>query len=363
MQDHTAEDLLRTLVAFPTVSTNPHANHECLEFIGGYLAQRGMFVQRFAWNGAESLVAMTRPHSKTPKVMLAAHADVVPADDSLFELRLEDGKYYGRGVYDMKFAIATYMQLVDSLQGKLQAYDFGIMVTCDEETGGRDGVARLVDDGFIPQVCILPDGGDNWQVQTASKGFQAFTISINGNPVHGSRPWLGDNAITKLLGVLDEIAALFPKVPSADTNTISLNRLNGGEAMNQVPAQASMTVDIRTVSRADHSRLFEEITAICHRNGATYQHISDGAPTTSDLNDPLIAPFARLVTKHTGTEQRGFHALGASDIRFFVPYGVPCISVYPAGGNPHAVDEWLAKDSLRHFYSILSDYLEQIARQ
>jgi succinyl-diaminopimelate desuccinylase len=355
------EDILRQLVAFPSVSTDRQANHECIEYIASFLAERGLFVERFEFNGIESLVATTKQGTKNPKVMLAAHCDVVPAEPPEFELRAETGRYYGRGVVDMKFAIAAYMQLADDLKDNLGNYDFGIMITSDEEVGGRDGTAMLVDAGYIPEVCILPDGGDNWHIQTSSKGFLAFEISAEGKPAHGSRPWQGDNAITKLLGILDEIAALFPKVPSGDTNTISLTRFNGDEAMNQVPAQAKMSIDVRTISSAEHARLYEAISTICHHNQASYSHISDAAPTNTDLNHPLVAPFAKLVTKYTSVEQHGYHALGASDIRFYVPYGVPCISVYPTGGNLHAADEWIDAQALQDFKTILNDYMRVVA--
>jgi len=68
----------------------------------------------------------------------SAHVDVVAGDESLFTLRTSGDKLSGRGAYDMKFAIAAYMQLVDELQGTLNAYDFSIMITTDEEYGGRD---------------------------------------------------------------------------------------------------------------------------------------------------------------------------------------------------------------------------------
>jgi len=356
------EDILRTLIAFRTVSGDKQAADDCLRYCADFLAAHGMHIRRFEWNGFPSLVATTRAGSKTPRVMLAAHLDVVPAEAADFTLQKQDGVYLGRGVLDMKFAVAAYLQTVQDLGTDLRNYDFGIMLTTDEEVGGRDGVARLVDEGYIPGVCVLPDGGDNWNIQTASKGFLAFAISTEGKAAHGSRPWQGDNAITKLLGILDEIATLFPRIPDSDSNTISLNRITGGEAMNQVPSSATMSVDIRTINRSEHNRLFDAVTSICHKHGATYQHISDATPTSFDLQDPLIAPFADLVTKRTGVPQRGFRALGSSDVRFYVPFGVPCISVYPTGGHHHATGEWLDEQALSDFQAILADYLELTAR-
>jgi succinyl-diaminopimelate desuccinylase len=356
------EDILRQLVAFPTVSGNKQAAHELLEYVANFVQARGMHVTRYEWEGFESLVATVTPGRKTPKVMLAAHADVVPGSDKLFTLREAHGKYYGRGVLDMKFALAAYLQIIDDIRDSIRGYDIGLMVTTDEEVGGRKGVAKLVDEGYIPEVCILPDGGDNWQVQTSSKGMWLFEIAAKGRAAHGSRPWLGENAITKLLIALDEIAALFPKHPHPDTNTITLSKFTGGEAMNQVPSRASMMVDIRTVNSAEHARIYDEVVHVCRKHALEYEFIGDAAPTRFDLKDPFIAPFAKLITQETGIIVRGYHALGASDVRFYVPYGVPCISVYPTGGHLHADGEWIDIKAMEQFKIITEKYLAKMAR-
>ena len=358
------EQILKQLVAFPTVTGDQTAMHQLLSYVAGFVAERGMHVEWFESNGFESIVATTAPGRKNPTVMLAAHADVVPATDDMFELRAQDDTYVGRGVLDMKLALAAYLTVIDDLGTALPAYDIGLMVTGDEEAGGHDGVKKLVDEGYLPSVCILPDGGDNWQVQTASKGLWLFNISMRGVSAHGSRHWQGDNAITKLLAALDDIQQLFPpdNDQHAQTNTISLNVLNGGLAFSQVPDEASMIIDIRTMDSHEHARLYDQVTAICRRHGARYQHVSDCAPTKFELTDPWIAPFADIVTTVTGVPQTGFCALGASDARYYVPFGVPCISVYPRGGDIHSDREWVGQECLGQFRTILRQYLDAKAR-
>src|ERR1051326_2061023 len=140
---HHYEDILRKLIAFPTVSGDAEAMHQLLEYVSSFVTQRGMHVVWFKSNGFESIVATVKEGHKTPKVMLGAHADVVPAEAAMFTLRQEEGKYIGRGVLDMKFALASYLQIIDDIKDDLDAYDIGLMVTSDEEVGGLDGVAKL----------------------------------------------------------------------------------------------------------------------------------------------------------------------------------------------------------------------------
>lgn len=356
------EEIFRKLIAFPTVSGNQQAAHDLLEYVSEFVQARGMHVARYEWDGYESLVATVKPGHKTPKVMLAAHADVVPGGPELFNLRKRGGSYIGRGVVDMKFALAAYMQIIDDIKSDIANYDIGLMITTDEELGGRSGTAKLVNEGYIPQVCILPDGGDNWQIQTSSKGLWLLEITANGRTAHGSRPWLGDNAITKLLAAIQEIGSLFPEHPHPDTNTMVLSRIDGGEAMNQVPNRASATLDIRTINSDEHARLYDALVKICRKRKLKHEFVGDAAPTRYSLKDPLIAPFAKLIREVTGIPVRGHHALGASDVRFYVPFGIPCISVYPKGGHLHADAEWLDIEAFEQFKVITLKYLEQVAK-
>lgn len=350
--------ILTTLVEFPTVTGDFTANNQALDFIDGFLTDRGMHIERFESNGFESIVATTRK-TKTPKIMLSGHLDVVPAPESFYSVREVDDRLYGRGVLDMKFAIAAYLQLVDELQGNLADYDFGIMITTDEENGGKDGVAALLDKGYQPQVCILPDGGDDWQLQLTSKGFLYLRLSQFGKPAHGSRPWLGDNAILALMQTITEIQLLFPEA-KPESNTFNIGTFSGGKAANQVADYAEASLDIRLCAESERQPIMKQIEAICARNKTEYYVDISGAATDFRLDNPFIAPFARLITKHTGIEVQGSHTLGSNDSRYLAEYNIPCISFYPTGGGHHGVDEWIAKRSLDDTLNILLDYIKEI---
>lgn len=356
------ENILRKLVAFPTVTGDHTAAHEAIDYIASFVVKRGMHIERFDSNGYESLVAAVEPGQKRPKVLLAAHLDVVPGRDEMFDMRTEDGKFIGRGVLDMKFAIAAYLQLIDDLRDSLSAYDFGLMITSDEEDGGLDGVAPLVSEGYLPHVCILPDGGDNWQIQLSVKGFLRFKIAAHGKQAHGARPWLGDNAILKLMRVIAEVQKLFPRA-QADSNTLNVGQFNGGTTPNQVADYAEALLDIRIIHNDDHQKILDAIQAICTQADATMTLLVSGPVCKFDLHDPLIQPFAKATQEVTDIKVTGSHALGSSDVRYFAAQNVPCISLYPAGGGHHSPYEWLDQQAFYQFYEILDRYIRQVAKR
>lgn len=355
------EELLRKLVAFPTVSTDEQPLHEALDFIAGFVVQRGMHVERFESGGFESLVATVIPGRKTPKVMLAAHLDVVPAPDEAFVMRKADGKLYGRGVLDMKFAIASYLQFIDEAQNHLEDYDFALMITTDEEIGGLHGVGQLVKEGYLPDVCILPDGGDNWQMQVHAKGFSRLKLISYGVSAHGSRPWLGKSAFAPLLKAMNETEALFPE-NSASSNTYNLGQMSGGHAGNQVADYAEAVLDFRFINDQEKQRIVEATRVICDKHGVEMTVLLDGASSAFSLENPYIAPFVTLITEVTGVTVQGVSTLGSSDARFFSSLGIPCISTYPTGGSHHGPDEWLDETALHQFKEILGRYMNKVAK-
>lgn len=359
------EMLLRQLVSIPTVTGNYDANHDALDYIERFLKRRGMYVQRYEWNGLESLIATTRK-TKTPEVMLAAHLDVVPGDEGMFNLREENGKYYGRGVLDMKFAIATYLQVVDDLRSELHQYDFGIMITSDEEAGGLDGVARVIEEGYIPKTCVLPDGGLDWQMQLYSKGFLYLSVATQGVTAHGARPWLGKNALDSLLEVIKDVRELFPDPgtdPDSTHNTCNIGKIQGGKAINQVAASAEALLDIRYTSDRERTRLLRELQTICKKHDATLNIVANGDITNYSLSNPYLAAFAKIITGVTGVKVVGSRTPASSDVRYFTPHNVPCISIYPPGSGHHGPEEWVDKEGVYQFRDIITQYLKSMAKR
>ena len=354
-------DYLEKLVALPTTTNNIAANTEALTYLATFFAEKGLFVAHYDFDGHGALVATTKEGDKTPKVLLGAHVDVVPGPDQLFKLRQADGKLYGRGTYDMKFAIASYMQTLDTIGSDITNYDLGIMITTDEEIGGMYGTERLVEMGYRPEVCILPDGGQNWHLETLAKGFIFGEIQVNGQTAHGSRPWEGDSATFRLVETLHEIVQLFHE-QAIDTNSLNISIVEGGDAINQIPGSARATLDIRYLSMTDYQAISEQLTAISEKHGAKFQENFKGAPGATDLEHPLVKPFVESIVQTTGREVSGTLSVGSSDARFFAEIGVPCILTHPDGGGQHADDEWIDATGVEQFTAVLLSYLAKVGQ-
>lgn len=361
-QKKTMRDMLADLVAFHTVSGEFEPSHQALQYIEDYLREKGLFIERFEQNGLESLIATTK-RTKSPTIMLAAHLDVVPAPIQLFKLEERHERFYGRGTCDMKFAIAAYMQLVDDLGEDLHLYDFGIMITSDEEIGGRDGVQALLKHGYRARACVLPDGGDNWVLEQSAKGLLWIKARTDGATAHGSRPWEGENAIGKMLLFLQAMhRELFAGEQNDSTNTYNVGTIQGGDAVNQVADNCRVNIDIRPINQKEQDHILNKLRMLGEQYDVHLELYLNDPPINIDLTDPYVRAYTRSVEKATGEPLKTMRSNGGSDARYFAAYDIPTLVGYPTGGGRHGDDEWLEVASFYKFRDVLQDYLEQIAR-
>jgi acetylornithine deacetylase/succinyl-diaminopimelate desuccinylase-like protein len=358
------DPLLKELVAIPSVCGDLSAANEAIQFVEQRLKPYGLHIRRFEENGFPSLVATTQK-TKKPTVMLYSHLDVVDAPKHLFELRLEDGKYYGRGALDMKFAAATYLHILESLKHTLSQYNFGVMFTTDEESYGKFGTGKIVKEGYQPSVCLMPDSGfgPGWLIEKFAKGCWFAHVTALGVSAHGSRPWEGESASIKLAKALSEISALFDNRQRPDSATLNIGMIRSGVSINQIPAAAMATLDVRFAEAEDYHELSQKIRAICDHCSVTLQTVREwNPPTTTNLEDPFIATFIKHVRTQTGISPEPIIAYGTTDARFFADKEVPCILLSPPGGNAHGNEEWLEAAGFEQFKLVVRSYLEEIAR-
>ncbi|WP_331502257.1 M20/M25/M40 family metallo-hydrolase [Nocardioides sp.] len=143
-------------------------------------------------------------------VVLMAHLDVVPVDDSApwqhpaFGAEIVDGAIWGRGTLDDKGCVAAICEAVERLLegGHLPAQDVWLSFGCDEEISGPAAVAavdELVRRGVRPWL-VLDEGGavahDAFPgvkravaaIGVAEKGTTSVELRVEGPGGHSSTP-------------------------------------------------------------------------------------------------------------------------------------------------------------------------------
>lgn len=352
--------LLSHLLSIPSVSSDLEQLNRVTRAAADYLQQAGLVVQCLEHNGKPSLIAgSTIPADYHFDILLQGHLDVVPGDQAQFEPRALGNKLYARGASDMKGVVAGMMEVLVQLHQLGKADGVGIMLTCDEEIGGFDGVGWLVaEKGVHANVVFLPDGGDNWQICTDEKAALFIELEATGTAAHGSRPWLGINAVQKLIKTFELIQNQFANTWGVvDANnfwlpSVSLNKLTGGDAVNKVPELATAKLDIRFGAEVKKSQVLGLVQAACEQRNVQFKQLLFAEPNHTSAKNKYLARWANLCTK-AGKQPSFYKACGSSDGRFFSAQGIPVVMSKPLCSEPHVADEWIDTKSLQEWQQAL----------
>lgn len=352
------DKILQHLVNIYPVSSSQNSVLELLEFVKAHFEKNELQTKLLNYNGVNSLYATPRG-AKHTRLLLQGHVDVVPAENQTF--KASGGKYYGRGVYDMLFATACYMRLVEELSDTINQLDIGFMLNGDEEIGGFNSVQRFLDSGNTTDLCILPDAGEGFgSLNVAAKGIFNCTIRIHGKSHHGSRPWEGDGAAAKLVKTLVELENVFD-TSSIHNSTMTIAKISAGHAENQGPAYADASLDIRYTDKTDFERIHSELLRFLTINTGEIINEVRGENYKLDIENQDVQEFIKLYEKQNKGPIKLVKAHGSSDARFFAEKGIPVIMLRPDGGGAHGDTEWVSKASIEKFYKLLKEYTVQTA--
>lgn len=350
------------LVSYESISDNPKEIRKIFEYIDSQLGFFPFVKKEYTHNGVLSIVWSTQDTLKLD-LILNAHVDVVPASKEMFKVRKKDGKLIGRGVSDMKFAIASFIHSLKELHKTigLENVSVAMMLTSDEEKGGFNGVNYLVNKiGYRSNLVIIPDAGNNWHVTIKAKGASWIQISTKGDTAHASRPWEGKNAINALLEVLFYFSSKYsnPKNDEYITTT-NIGSISGGSTPNQVPNSSSATIDVRYTAElsvgdiiGDLKKEFPEIEI---------EMLVDKPDFNVDKDNKYIKKWINLLKEnkqylYTDDEFFGLEH-GSADHHYFAQHGIPVLMTKPNGGLIHTEEEWLDEEDFYLFAKILSKYL------
>ncbi len=357
---HDTITTLETLMDFSPVSSDQLAITNILKYIQQRLIEKGLHVERIDVHGVHSLYASTmgRKHST---VMLQGHIDVVPNGQAF---RRDGDRIYGRGSYDMLFAIASYLTLIDQLDDPSH-HDISLLLTSDEELGGVNGVGTIMQQpDYTADVCIIPDAGEKFgDLSIGAKGLYQLEFQLNGQAHHASRPWEGDGAADKAVRFLDELHRAFD-TSSRTNSTLTIAYLDAGSilALNQGPSEAKVGVDIRYKDRAEYDRIKSIIHDLTKKFDAQIVAFQHGRSFELDIQNDYVSMFIDMYRDAIGKAPRLMIAHGSSDARYISAHGIPVVMFRPDGHGAHGDDEWLSISSWQDFHTLLTRYVTTLSR-
>ena len=349
--------LAERLITYDT--STPDGINAAAAFVKGWLEGAEIAVEAQDFNGLPVITGHVGPPSG-PTIVIHGHLDVVPGHDDQFEPRVEGDRLIGRGAYDMKGGLAGIMCALRDLAREERVR---VLFVCapDEESEDIDTRSTdwLVENGLTADFAITGEP-TNLHVGVQAKGVLMARVLVGGRAAHGSTPWLGDNAVLKAIDVFRRIESLPFSRESTDLfdrPSINLGRLTGGDAVNKVPDEAIMAVDIRYLPGQEPGAILEQIRSI---PDVSVLKTFIRPPAYVSRQNPYVRALSEAVRR--GGEGGGMSVGrdGASDAISFLMAGVPAVEFGPEGGGHHGPDEWVSITSLARYRQALVEFVQHL---
>jgi len=345
-------ELAAQLVAFDSVNPGlvPGATgeREIARFVAGWCADRGLDVD-VVGDERPSVIATRRGSGGGRSLLLNGHLDTVGVAgmEAPHEPRVEDGRLYGRGAYDMKGALAAVLLAAAEATG-LRG-DVIVTAVADEELASTGTEAVLERVRADAAIVVEPT---DLRLAVAHRGFVGFELETAGVAAHGSRPDLGVDAIVKMgpllvaLEQLDERLQAGPRHALVGPASLHASLIEGGQEFSSYPARCLLTGERRTIPGETVEQVARELREIA----------GDAALRLGVSREPFETPgdhpFVELVGRAAGTDERAGVAFW-TDAALIASAGIPTILYGPAGEGAHAAVEWVDLASLQRVRDVV----------
>lgn len=365
-------DLLTTLVRAESPTDVPDAQREVQRILSGALRDLDFAVRRIP-GGNTGGHLFARPRGRVrgrPVQLLLGHSDTVWPLGTLHDmpLRVEDGRLYGPGAFDMKgglvqavFALRTLRDL--SLDPTVTPV---LLVNSDEEVGSpesRRWVARLAR-ASCRALVLEPSLGAAGRIKTARKGVGRFTVTVRGQAAHaGLDPGAGASAILELSHVIQRLHALDD--PERGT-TVNVGVVDGGIRPNVVPPLARAEVDVRVLTREDGARIADTIGALEPATSGTSLEVEGGIgvpPLERTPRNRGLWETVRTAGRELGLELEEATAGGGSDGNTTSRFTATVDGLGAVGDGAHARHEHVVLDGMVERCALLARVLLEPARE
>jgi glutamate carboxypeptidase len=286
-------------------------------------------------------------------LLLLGHTDTVHPRGTLAARpwRVEDGRIYGPGIFDMKANIALALEVIRALA----VLDFKprreivALFTCDEEIGSPLGREYVEVEARKAKLClVLEPSAPGGKAKTGRKGTGLFTLRAHGVPAHaGLEPEKGANAIAELARHIEPLHAL---TDYAKGTTVNLTTMRGGTASNVIPELAEAEIDVRFQQMDEAARVEQAVRGLRAVDSRVNLEV------LGDINRPPLerAPQVLALYEKARSAAAAFsyelgeaQVGGGSDGNFVAALGVPVLDgLGLSGDGAHAVHEHILIDDI-----------------
>jgi glutamate carboxypeptidase len=299
-------------------------------------------------------------------VLLLGHYDTVYPLGTLASMpcRIENGRLYGPGAFDMKSGIALMLHAIEGFQ----AWHGGlprpvkVLLVSDEEVGSES--SRSITEALAREcaaVLVLePAAGLRGAVKTSRKGVGEYTLKVQGVSAHaGLDPAKGHSAIRELA---QQVMIINKLTDLRRGLSINVGVIQGGTRSNVIAAGASAMIDVRIQSAKQAAGLDRKLRSLKPFDKHCSLEISGGInrmPMERTAGVAALYEKAKSIASQIDWKLQEAAVGGGSDGNFTAALGIPTLDgMGGVGDGAHATHEHIVISELPRRASLLAGMIE-----
>lgn len=371
-------ELLSRLVAIdsvnPSLVPGGAGEQEIAAFVAAWAREARLEAEVLeATPSRPSVLVRARGRGGGRTLLLCGHIDTVGVEGMTqpHGPRVDGDRLYGRGAYDMKAGVAAALIAAREAAGLGLAGDVVVAAVADEEHASL-GVQEAL--GHVRADAAIVTEPTELELVIAHKGFVWSEVEVRGRSAHGSRPWLGIDAIVQMGGLLRELGELDVSLeerqhPLLGRGSVHASTIAGGVELSSYPSSCLLRLERRTLpgdSGADVEHELEAMLDRCRaaeeRFHAEQRTLLVREPFEIDADAELVGVVGEAATGALGSEPRVGGASYWADASFIARDGIPTVMFGPGGEGAHAVEEWVSLPDTERVVATLTSVAERICR-
>jgi tripeptide aminopeptidase len=317
---------------------------------------RALGLEDVRMDGAGNVIGRRSGTAPGPPVVVCAHLDTVFPRATAVDVRRDGTRLVGPGIGDNGRGIAGMLALADVIDGRrlrTSAPVEFVATTGEEGAGDLRGAKHAFANGASTAVAaVILDGAGDERIVHRALGSRRYRITFRGVGGHSWTAYGVPNAICAAALTTTRLAAI--PLPAQPRTTISVGRIGGGIAVNAIPPDAWLEVDLRSPSAHVIERFDREVRAAARaaeaeenaRRAAGTPPLSHDVAVIGDRpcgQTPVAHPLvvaAEQATRLIGREPE--FATASTDANVPISLGIPAIAIGAGGrgGDAHTQGEW-----------------------
>jgi glutamate carboxypeptidase len=321
-------------------------------------------IERILTEGyGEHLIIRAFDSSTEKPILLLGHTDTVHPRGSREKnpTRIEDGKLFGCGTFDMKANIVLMLEVLRALT-ELEltpSNPLTILLCCDEEIGSPTGREIVEREAANAEFCLVCEPSANGSVKTGRKGTGMFRLKTHGIPAHaGLEPEKGASAI---LEISRQIEKLHKLNNLAKGTTVNVCTIAGGTTSNVIPAEAECEIDVRFTSMKEAERIenaIRNLQSFDERVKIEIEGEINRPPMERSKSVVKLYEKARKIAAEFDYELGETQVGGASDGNFVAALGIPLLDgLGVSGAGAHTLDEFIFVEDIPKRANLIAELI------